>query len=376
MNALGKITRSSCVTNTILRSPLNKKCIVSAMGTNTIQVHDYWSGSISFASPEADFSASRLLTTSSDGRLPAESWSGALSFASPESDFTSMAMALKESENYSSDDELVSNNIIWSETMTFASPESDFSASLVNNNIGNESTTRMKEDFINHIQSDEYHRNNMAYALSHASTESDFTSPSFMDLLNDRMKAQLENVQILHEENTNTLPNRANPRELSTVMTTHAFETPTSQEKLIPIFSRPMFHEQPLPRNLAEATLPNDPRAIVITEAEMPFRIVSVNDSWEKLCGYSRKECKGQTLRCIQGPETNKAAITALMAQLLKGEEAGTLLTNYSKEGRKFHNRLRVGPLKNDSGKVTHFIGVLKEVHETGEHFDGNLMHA
>lgn len=355
--------------NNVLLSPFVKRNIVSAVGKNASDINSKWSESISFTSPEADFSAPRFLTTSSkDARQV--NWSGALSFASPESDFVSV-------KNPASFQEIIdhSSEQTWSETMTFAAPESDFSAALIND-VGLETPTSAKEDFINHIQKDEYHRNNMAYAFSHACTESDFTSPSFMDLLNDRMKAQLENVQLLHEKDS--LSNRASPRELSSigVTSTRDLDIPIANEESIPIFGRPMFQEQPLPRNLAEASLPNDPRAIVITEAEMPFRIVAVNDSWEKLCGYSRSECKGQTLGCIQGPETNKAAVTALMAQLLKGEEAGTVLTNYNKNGRKFHNRLRVGPLKNDNGKITHFIGVLREVNETGEHFDGKMMYA
>jgi PAS domain S-box-containing protein len=358
-----------------LVSPIVKRTIVSIVGKNASEMNNTWSQSISFTCPEADFSGPRFLTTSSKdvGQL---NWTGTLSFASPESDLFAVKKTQAQSQDNSSFQEIIdhSSETTWSETMTFASPESDFSAARVND-VGLETAISVKEDFINHIQQDEYHRNNMAYALSHASTESDFTSSSFMDLLNDRMKAQLENVNLLHENHS--LSNRANPRELSSIVfTTHDFDTPVAKEETVPIFGRPMFQEQPLPRNLAEASIPNDPRAIVITEAEMPFRIVSVNDSWEQLCGYTRSECKGKTLGCIQGPETNKAAVTALMAQLLKGEEAGTVLTNYNKNGRKFHNRLRVGPLKNDNGKITHFIGVLKEVNETGENFHGKMMHA
>eukprot|EP00557_Chaetoceros_sp_GSL56_P004922 CAMPEP_0176492936 /NCGR_PEP_ID=MMETSP0200_2-20121128/9285_1 /TAXON_ID=947934 /ORGANISM="Chaetoceros sp., Strain GSL56" /LENGTH=377 /DNA_ID=CAMNT_0017890573 /DNA_START=251 /DNA_END=1384 /DNA_ORIENTATION=+ len=366
------------ISNGITISPLAKRNIVSTVGKTASEASNKWSESMSFTSPEADFVAQRFVTTVATGKhLGQVNWSGTLSFASPESDFVSMKESQAQSHNYSSIQEKIHHDSekTWSETMAFASPESDFSATLVND-AGLETSTSVKEDFINHIQRDEYHRNNMAYALSHASTESDFTSPYFMDLLNDRMRAQLENVQLLHEEH-HSLSSHANPRELSTIVfPTQDLDITEAREETVPIFGSSMFQEQPLPRSLAEAIIPNDPRAIVITEAEMPFRIVSVNDSWEHLCGFSRKECKGMTLGCIQGPETNKAAVTALMAQLLKGEEAGTVLTNYSKAGRKFHNRLRVGPLKNDSGKITHFIGVLKEVHETGEHFDGKVMHA
>ena len=69
----------------------------------------------------------------------------------------------------------------------------------------------------------------------------------------------------------------------------------------------------------------------------------------------------------IRGPETDMAAIAAFMNQLTKGETAGLILTNYAKDGKKLRNRLRAGPLFGDidgsnAGKITHFIGVLKEI--------------
>jgi len=118
-----------------------------------------------------------------------------------------------------------------------------------------------------------------------------------------------------------------------------------------------------LPNNLVDASLPSDPRAIVITQARMPFQIVSVNSSWEQLCGYSRHECKGKTLDCIQGERTNKAAVAATVKKVLRqGVESNTVIKNYCKDGREIQNRFRIGLLKDHFGKVTHFVGILEEV--------------
>lgn len=128
--------------------------------------------------------------------------------------------------------------------------------------------------------------------------------------------------------------------------------------------SRTSWNNSPLPRTLKDALLQNN-RAIVITETSLPFRIVEVNSTWEGLCGYSFDECQGKTLgSLLQGPETNKSAVTALVSKLLSGEEGGAVLTNYTKEGRKFRNHLRVGPLM-DGDRTTHFVGVLQEIHES-----------
>merc|ERR1711862_930922 len=82
-------------------------------------------------------------------------------------------------------------------------------------------------------------------------------------------------------------------------------------------------------------------------------------------------ECYGKTLSMIQGIETDETAITALMNQLVgRGETAGIVLTNYKKDGKKFRNRLTVGPLYDDidgrnSHKITHLIGILQEISDS-----------
>jgi PAS domain S-box-containing protein len=118
----------------------------------------------------------------------------------------------------------------------------------------------------------------------------------------------------------------------------------------------------PLPRTLADAFRVKS-RAVVVTEAVKPFRVADVNLCWEKLCGYTYCEAKGKTLgSLLQGPETDVVSATALIAKLFQGEEAGTTLINYTKEGRRFVNRIRVGPLMDDVGNVTHFVGILQEI--------------
>ena len=119
----------------------------------------------------------------------------------------------------------------------------------------------------------------------------------------------------------------------------------------------------PLPQNLSDALRPSR-RAIVITENKAPFRIWNVNPAWEELCGYSFLESRGKTLgSLLQGNQTDTIAATNLISKLLQGEEeVGTTLVNYTKEGRRFHNRIRVGPIYDDQHQVSHFVGVLQEV--------------
>jgi PAS domain S-box-containing protein len=121
--------------------------------------------------------------------------------------------------------------------------------------------------------------------------------------------------------------------------------------------------EEPLPVSLEEIYAnPQDPRAIVVTTAQEPFFIVDVNDAWVGLCGYSREESRNHSLaKLLQGPETNQDKIHEFMRLLREGQEVSTVITNYTKEGRKFQNRVRAAPLR-ERGEITHFVGVLQEI--------------
>ena len=115
--------------------------------------------------------------------------------------------------------------------------------------------------------------------------------------------------------------------------------------------------------DISPSNLDKDVRPIVVTETKNPYRIVAVNTAWEGLCGYKRDECQGRPLgQLVQGPETDKPTVSALLSKLLAGEEAGAVLTNYTKHGRKFKNNVRVRPIFDEMGKTVNFVGVLREV--------------
>lgn len=314
-----------------------------------------WSNSISFASPESDFSSHAMsispqLQTQSHNNEKVEStglWSKSLSFSSPESDFT--AQVLTQSRTH---EKVETTRNEWSGLLSFSSPESDFTMDTTySRNRNNEDLEANSADFIDHIPSSHHYRDSMAYSLSFGGAESEFCSSQFMNLLDERMKRQLDNV-------TKQMQKRREDLKVAT-------STP-SEFKV-------EHHEAPLPSTYACTLKLDDSRAIVVTEASSPHRIVSVNAAWEQLCGFSAAECHGKTLECLQGPETDQEAISTLMAQLNKGGEAGTVLTNYTKDGRKFRNKLRVGPLMSDNETVTHVVGVLTELIETEHQFSNSV---
>ena len=108
--------------------------------------------------------------------------------------------------------------------------------------------------------------------------------------------------------------------------------------------------------------------AVIITGAAPSFHILAVNSTWERLCGYSRAEAVGKTLKELgfHGAMTNKASTRALTRDLELGKSTALRLTNQTKEGRIFTNYLRVAPLFDEddvrsTAPAIAFLGVVQD---------------
>mmetsp|Transcript_31612 Transcript_31612/g.64945 ORF Transcript_31612/g.64945 Transcript_31612/m.64945 type:complete len:259 (+) Transcript_31612:3-779(+) len=107
----------------------------------------------------------------------------------------------------------------------------------------------------------------------------------------------------------------------------------------------------------------NDGRAIVVTECTGTFNMIGCNKAWENLCGYAECEIQGKDSSILQGPETNYDGLRDAVSRLFEGEQQATVVTtNYRKDGSRFKNLLTLGPLRDDNGKLTHFVAILKNI--------------
>jgi len=237
--------------------------------------------------------------------------------------------------------------------------------------------------FLGRLQRDNSFREQTVYSLSFAgnSLESDFESDDNFPLIDDRMKRQLRNSYnaLLSPSNNNAQKLRSRlPPQLSLGHLEASGLNKSIKRKLPPLEQdneviSAKYYAQPLPKSINDISsfkLDQDARAIVITDTKNPFRVVAVNTAWEHLCGYQREESQGRPVGpLLQGPDTDMSPVTAMLAKLLQGEQAGAILTNYTKQGRKFQNNIRLGPILDEMGKTVHFVGVLREVNAD----EGNL---
>lgn len=102
---------------------------------------------------------------------------------------------------------------------------------------------------------------------------------------------------------------------------------------------------------------------IVITDATMPeMPIVYCNQAFEQITGYSKHEIVGRNCRFLQQDDRNQEARHAIREAVVEGRGCQTLIRNYRKNGELFWNNLRISPVRNREGAVTHFVGLAEDV--------------
>ena len=105
--------------------------------------------------------------------------------------------------------------------------------------------------------------------------------------------------------------------------------------------------------------------SIVIADAgkrDMP--LIFINRAFEKITGYRVADVIGKSPRLLHGGDTDQPGVAELRAATTEGHEATVLLRNYRKDGTLFWNELRIAPVRDESGRLTQFIGVGNDVTE------------
>lgn len=107
---------------------------------------------------------------------------------------------------------------------------------------------------------------------------------------------------------------------------------------------------------------------IFIADAGAPDHpIIYCNPGFERITGYSTGEILGRNFQFLHGPDTDRATVANLREALDQGLECQVIIKNYRKDGTAFWNKLSLSPLRNDGGKLTHFVGVQLDLSESIE---------
>jgi len=114
---------------------------------------------------------------------------------------------------------------------------------------------------------------------------------------------------------------------------------------------------------LKDRALAVSAEGITIADATQPdCPLIYVNQGFENLTGYSARQACGTNCRFLQGEDSDPAAIETIRRAIREKRECVVEILNYRKDGQPFWNRLSITPIRDNSGEVTHFIGIQSDV--------------
>ena len=118
-----------------------------------------------------------------------------------------------------------------------------------------------------------------------------------------------------------------------------------------------------VPLELKDRALAATAEGIAITNPSLPDNpIIYANMGFELMTGYSVESVVGRNCRFLQGNHTDPETAAVIRKAIAEQKECVVEILNYKKDGTPFWNRLSITPVRDSSGRTTHFIGVQSDV--------------
>lgn len=116
---------------------------------------------------------------------------------------------------------------------------------------------------------------------------------------------------------------------------------------------------------LLESAVQQADESIIITTAELDLpgpQIIFVNPAFTRMTGYTSEEAVGRTPRILQGPQTDRRVLDRVRRNLSRGQLFRGDTINYRKDGTEYRQEWHVAPVRNESGEVTHFLSIQRDI--------------
>lgn len=114
---------------------------------------------------------------------------------------------------------------------------------------------------------------------------------------------------------------------------------------------------------LMERAIAASSNGIVLTDAnQFDNPIIYVNPAFEAITGYSADEVMGRNCRFLQGSDPRQPEMEELRKALQEQRECSITLRNYRKDGTLFWNELHISPVFDETGDLTHFVGIQTDI--------------
>lgn len=102
---------------------------------------------------------------------------------------------------------------------------------------------------------------------------------------------------------------------------------------------------------------------IFIIDAQKPdFPVIYANQSFYTITGYAQRDILGQSYFSHYGSYTDPRIIEEIKHTILRGKSFHGEMLYFKKNGEKYWNLLRIAPIRDHNGTITHYVGIKTDV--------------
>ncbi|HEX7641649.1 MAG TPA: EAL domain-containing protein [Burkholderiaceae bacterium] len=113
--------------------------------------------------------------------------------------------------------------------------------------------------------------------------------------------------------------------------------------------------------------------AVVITSAAAPlFPIEYVNPAFQRITGFSAQDVIGRSCSILWGKDSEQSGMREILQSGMEQREGHATMRNYRKDGTPFWCEIFIAPVRDDAGKVEHFVAIQYDITET-RHYQEEL---
>ena len=100
----------------------------------------------------------------------------------------------------------------------------------------------------------------------------------------------------------------------------------------------------------------------IINIHEPDFLIIYANRSFRKMVGHAKREVLGRSYFSLYGVDADPHIIEKIRQAIHRGKPFHGEMLNFQKNGKKYWNLLRIAPVRDSGGIVTHYVGIQTDV--------------
>ncbi|MGB9992478.1 bifunctional diguanylate cyclase/phosphodiesterase [Massilia sp. SM-13] len=125
---------------------------------------------------------------------------------------------------------------------------------------------------------------------------------------------------------------------------------------------------------LRERAIESSTNSIIIMEAGPGNPVVYVNPAFERSSGYSAAEIMGRNAGILCREDLDQPGLADLRAAISEARDVHAILRNYRKDGTMFWNETYLSPVRDEQGRLTHFVSIQHDM-TAMKAYESELLH-